>query len=59
MADTETTWLNTREAASRLGVTARELYRLVNVGELAAYKMGRDLRLRLDDVEEYRQAHPR
>ena len=59
MNDTETTWLNTREAASRLGVPARELYRLVDVGELPAYKHGRDLRLRLADVEAYRQAHPR
>ena len=58
MADTETTWLNTREAASRLGVTARELYRLIDVGELPAYKDGRDIRLRLADVEAYRSAHP-
>ena len=58
MADTEKTWLNTREAASRLGVTARELYRLIDVGELPAYKDGRDIRLRLADVEAYRSAHP-
>lgn len=58
MTDTETTWLNTREAASRLGIAPRELYRLIDVGELVAYKDGCDLRLRLTDVKAYRSAHP-
>ena len=58
MKDTETTWLNTREAASRLGIAPRELYRLIDVGELAAYKDGRDIRLREADVDAYRSAHP-
>jgi excisionase family DNA binding protein len=53
MDNTESTWLNTRQAAARLAVTARELYRLVDVGDLPAYKHGRDLRLRHDDVERY------
>lgn len=43
--------LNARQAANRLGVAARELYRLVEAGELAAYKVGRDLRLRAEDVD--------
>lgn len=59
MNDTETTWLNTREAAGRLGVAPRELYRLVDAGDLPAYKHGRDIRLRQADVDAYRAAHPR
>ena len=55
----ETSWLNTRDAAVRLGVAPRELYRLVDTGELPAYKHGRDIRLRQADVDAYRTAHPR
>lgn len=58
MNDIETSWLNTREAAVRLGVAPRELYRLVDVGELPAYKHGRDIRLKVADVDAYRAAHP-
>jgi len=58
MDNTETTWLNTREAAAKLGVAARDLYRLIDTGELAAYKEGRDVRLRRSDVDAYRNAHP-
>ena len=54
MDDNETQMLNTRQAAARLGVEARELYRLVDAGELPAYKVGRDLRLRADDVDAYK-----
>jgi excisionase family DNA binding protein len=49
--DDNGTMLNARQAANRLGVAARELYRLVEAGELAAYKVGRDLRLRAEDVD--------
>ncbi len=58
MDDNETRWINTRQAAALLGVPARELYRLVDVGELPAYKFGRDLRLRPDEVEAYKRSHP-
>jgi excisionase family DNA binding protein len=51
--DNNGTTLNARQAAERLGVTSRELYRLVDVGELAAYKVGGDLRLRAVDVASY------
>jgi len=58
MNDIETTWITPREAIARLGVSPRELYRLVDAGELPAYKHGRDIRLRADDVDAYRAAHP-
>ncbi len=50
-------WLDTRQAAARLAVPPRELYRLVDQGELPAYKKERDLRLRAGDVDNYRAAH--
>lgn len=46
-------WLSTAEAAARLGVTRRTLYRFIDEGELAAYKMGRVIRLRQDDLDAF------
>ena len=51
MDDNGTAWMNTREAAARLGLPARELYRLIDRGELRAYAAERDLRLRTDEVD--------
>lgn len=48
-------WLSTREAARQLGLTVRTLYRLIDTGELAAYKIGRVIRLKQDDVDDYLQ----
>ena len=45
--------MSTQEAARRLGVTARTLYRFIDEGQLAAYKMGRVLRLKLTDVDHF------
>ena len=49
-------WLSTKEAAERLGVTLRSLYRFIDEGDLAAYKFGRVIRLREDDVHRYMEA---
>jgi excisionase family DNA binding protein len=46
----ETAWLGTKEAAARLGITLRSLYRFIDEGDLTAYKFGRVIRLREDDV---------
>jgi|GEM_PF-664991 len=46
-------WISTKEASLRLGVTLRSLYRFIDEGELAAYKFGRVIRLKEDDVERY------
>ncbi|MHB8220518.1 MAG: helix-turn-helix domain-containing protein [Acidimicrobiales bacterium] len=46
-------WLSTKEAADRLGVALRSLYRFIDEGELVAYKFGRVIRLREGDVEDF------
>lgn len=45
--------MSTQEAARRLGVTPRTLYRFVDEGSLAAYKMGRVFRLKQADVDSF------
>ena len=49
-------WLSTREASARLGVTLRSLYRFIDGGDLAAYKFGRVIRLKGDDVDRFIEA---
>ncbi|MCL5947967.1 MAG: helix-turn-helix domain-containing protein [Actinobacteria bacterium] len=49
-------WLSTKEAADRLGVTLRSLYRFVDEGSLPAYKFGRVIRLKAHDVEKFIEA---
>jgi excisionase family DNA binding protein len=46
-------WLGTRDTATRLGVTLRTLYRFIDTGQLPAYKMGRVIRLRAEDVTRF------
>jgi excisionase family DNA binding protein len=52
-APPEPVWLGTQEAARHLGITPRTLYRLIDEGEIAAYKLGRVLRLKLADVDAF------
>lgn len=49
--------MSTAEVATLLGITLRTLYRLIDEDELAAYKMGRLIRLRTAEVQAYRDAH--
>jgi excisionase family DNA binding protein len=49
-------WLGTKEAAGRLGVTLRSLYRFIDEGDLAAYKFGRVIRLKEGDVDRYMES---
>lgn len=49
----EIVWMSTQEAARRLGVTPRTLYRFVDEGALPAYKMGRVFRLKQADVDAF------
>ena len=44
-------WLSTAEAASRLGITPRTLYRFIDEGQVAAYRFGRVIRLKASDVD--------
>ena len=46
-------WLNTAETARRLGVTPRTLYRFIDEGQLPAYRFGRVIRLKEDEVETF------
>ena len=46
-------WLSTAEAAKRLGVTPRTLYRFIDSGDLPAYRLGRVIRLQEQDVDAY------
>ena len=53
MASDEIVWMSTQEAARRLGITTRTLYRFVDEGSLPAYKMGRVFRLKQSDVDQF------
>ena len=52
----ETRWLSTRQASERLGVTLRTLYRFIDEGQVPAYKFGRVIRLKEEDVEGFIEA---
>ncbi|HLT17404.1 MAG TPA: helix-turn-helix domain-containing protein [Acidimicrobiales bacterium] len=53
---TEIVWLSTQEAAKRLGITPRTLYRFIDHGELPAYRLGRVIRLKQEDVDRFIEA---
>ena len=53
MPDDNIRWMSTGEAARRLGVTVRTLYRLIDESELPAYKFGRVIRLQEAEVESF------
>lgn len=46
-------WLSTKEAASRLGLTTRTVYRLIDDGQIPAYKFGRVIRLQASEVDTF------
>lgn len=46
-------WLSTAEAANRLGITPRTLYRFIDEGQLPAYRFGRVIRLKTDEVDTF------
>lgn len=50
------TWCGTAEAARHLGIAPRTLYRLIDEGQLAAYKFGRVIRLKLADLDAFVEA---
>jgi excisionase family DNA binding protein len=49
-------WLSTKEAADRLGITLRSLYRFVDEGSLPAYRFGRVIRLKSGDIDTFIEA---
>lgn len=56
MAAAEIEWLSTQDAARRLGITPRTLYRFIDLGDLPAYRLGRVIRLKADDVDAFIEA---
>jgi excisionase family DNA binding protein len=46
-------WLSTAEAAKRLGITPRTLYRFIDQGDVPAYRFGRVIPLTTDEVDEF------
>ena len=46
-------WLGTTEASEWLGVVPRTLYRMIDEGQIPAYRMGRVLRLREADLDAF------
>ena len=51
MGEPEISWLSTADAADRLGITPRTLYRFIDEGQLPAYRFGRVIRLKADEVD--------
>jgi excisionase family DNA binding protein len=44
-------WLSSKDAAHRLGLGVRTLFRLIDTGELPAYRLGWVIRLREEESE--------
>jgi excisionase family DNA binding protein len=49
-------WMSTKDAAEYLGVNLRTLYRFIDEGDLVAYKFGRVIRMKADDVDRFIEA---
>lgn len=52
----KTLWLSVQNAASELEVTPRTIYRFINDGKLAAYRIGRVYRIRRADMQDFLDA---
>ncbi|MBA2751625.1 MAG: helix-turn-helix domain-containing protein [Actinobacteria bacterium] len=49
--DNDKLWFAVEDAAAVLGVTLQQLYRMIDSGRLRAYKIGRVIRIRRQDLE--------
>jgi excisionase family DNA binding protein len=49
----QSAWLSVQSAADELEVTPRTIYRFINDGKLAAYRIGRVYRIRRSDLEQF------
>jgi excisionase family DNA binding protein len=49
----ELQWLSTADAAHRLGITPRTLYRFIDEGQVPAYRFGRVIRLKQHEVDAF------
>lgn len=50
-------WMGTPEAAEYLGVVLRTLYRLIDRGQVPAYKVGRVIRVKKADLDAFLESH--
>ncbi len=46
-------WMSVQSAAAELEVTTRTIYRFINDGKLAAYRIGRVYRIRREDLDSF------
>lgn len=53
--DTHTKWLTVPESSRRLARPLRQLLRVIDEGELAAFRVDGDLKLRAEDVGGYHE----
>jgi len=53
MTQADGDWLSTKEAAAALGLTPRTLYRLMDEGQLPAYRFGRVIRLKQTEINDF------
>ena len=56
MVDQVDGWVSSKDAAHRIGVTQRTLYRFIDEDRLPAYRLGRVIRLKALDVEAFIEA---
>jgi excisionase family DNA binding protein len=54
MNSAELRWLSFLQARRRLALSRLELLRLIDAGQVPAYRIGRRIRLQVADVEAYR-----
>ena len=45
--------MSSKDAAQRIGITPRTLYRFIDEGQIPAYRIGRVIRLQRRDVESF------
>ncbi len=50
-------WISAKEAARRIDVTQRTIYRYINAGDLPASKVGSLIRIAIDDFDRWLEAH--
>jgi len=51
-------WISSVRAAERLGLSIRQLYRLIDRGELPAYRIASEIRLLAHEVEGFHEKYP-
>ena len=55
MGQDDIVWLSTKQAAARLGLAEATVYRLVDAGDLPAYRFGRVIRFQQAEVDDFIQ----